>query len=123
VTMIPPVAIPTTNAVMPIPTQKIGKPKTFLLQFIFPYLLDTTFFSSSVPGLEKTSGEESNGISNPVAGTTSMPPIEKWGFLDHEFLGDIFQKRNFQILLLKPNINRHQNIEWSYGRANIYGAT
>jgi hypothetical protein len=94
-TMIPPVTIPTTNAVMPIPTQKIGNPKAFLLQFIFPCLLDTKFFSSSDPCSEDTSGEESNGISNPVAGTTSMPPIEKCGFLDHEFLGDIFQERNF----------------------------
>jgi hypothetical protein len=42
--------------------------------------------------LENTSGDLSNATSNPAAGATSIPPIEKWGLLDHESVEDIISK-------------------------------
>jgi hypothetical protein len=90
--MIPPVAMPTTKAVMPIAIHKRGTPKAFLLQFIPRYFQNGGLLSFSVHGLEKTSGDSSNATSNPAAGATSIPPIEKWGFLDHESLEDIILK-------------------------------
>jgi hypothetical protein len=88
-TMIPPVAMPTTKAVTPIAIHKRGTPKAFLLQFIPRYFQNGTLLFFSDHGLENTSGDLSNATSNPAAGATSIPPIEKWGFLDHDFVEDI----------------------------------